>query len=278
MTETEHVQGKTTEAGQVNISRTLSVPLVHLLVSFGIIFCVAVLIFGVWFPAPFRELAGGTKLFWIIIAIDAVCGPFLTWLLFNRSKSRLALGVDISLVVAIQLAALLYGLHVLSLSRPLALVYEVDRFRVVSFSDLVDTESKKMPDWAYPWRFSDVRIVGTRAATSLDEKVESVDASLQGVEPSQRPHWWQDYEQSIPRVLKRAHPLSVLRQMHPTQGDILEEAVTHALANAQPGETTDATQLVWLPLVSRREMGWVVLLDPTTARPRSYAPLDGFNT
>lgn len=276
MTETEHLRGETLEASQALSTRRWSVPVLHLLVSVAVITSVAVLIFGVWFPAPFRELAGGTRLFWIIIGIDAVCGPFLTWLLFNRSKTRLALTVDICLVVAIQLAALGYGMHVLSLARPLAVVYEVDRFRIVSFSDIPEIESVKAPDWAHPWGFSEIRVVGIRPANTLDEKMSSVEASLQGVQPGQRPEWWQDYVLSIPRVLQRARPLAELRQKHPTEQGILDEAVSQAMADMRVGETPDAAQLRWLPLVSRRTMNWVVLLDPSTARPRGYAALDGF--
>ena len=276
MTEMKHSESDAVGAAQVHRTSRWTPPVVHLLLSIGVISCVALLIFGVWFPAPFRELAGGTRLFWIIIGVDAVCGPFLTWLLFNRSKSRLALTVDIGLVIAIQLAALAYGMYALSLSRPLAMVYEVDRFRLISYADVEEAEGTTLPDWAHPWRFSDVRVVGTRTATTLDEKLNSVEASLQGVEPSQRPEWWQDYAQSVPRVLQRARPLSELRQKHPTEQGILDSAVKQALADVRPGETTDAAQLRWLPLVSRRAMNWVVLLDPSTARPRGYAALDGF--
>lgn len=276
MTEIKYSRDSVVGAAQVHRSSKWSPPVVHLLLSIGVIACVAFLIFGVWFPAPFRELAGGTRLFWIIIGVDAICGPFLTWLLFNRSKSRLALTVDISLVIAIQLAALAYGMHALSLSRPLAMVYEVDRFRLVTYADIDEVEGATVPEWAHPWRFSDVRVVGTRTATTLDEKLNSVGASLQGVEPSQRPEWWQDYALSVPRVLQRARPLSELRQKHPTQQGVLDAAVNQALTDVRPGEATDASKLRWLPLVSRRTMNWVVLLDPSTARPRGYVALDGF--
>ena len=235
MTEMKHSESDAVGAAQVHRTSRWTPPVVHLLLSIGVISCVALLIFGVWFPAPFRGL-----------------------------------------VIAIQLAALAYGMYALSLSRPLAMVYEVDRFRLISYADVEEAEGTTVPDWAHPWRFSDVRVVGTRTATTLDEKLNSVEASLQGVEPSQRPEWWQDYAQSVPRVLQRARPLSELRQKHPTEQGILDSAVKQALADVRPGETTDAAQLRWLPLVSRRAMNWVVLLDPSTARPRGYAALDGF--
>ena len=95
--------------------------------------------------------------------------------------------------------------------------------------------------------------------------------------PVSRASWWQDYTLSHPQVLERARPLPELRAKHPAQGVLLDAAVAQALHNnSQPGETTDAQALRWLPLVSRHATDWVVLLDPSTARVRGYVHLDGF--
>lgn len=257
-------------------SGMLTVPLVHLLVSACIVLGVALLVFVAWFPEPLGELAGGSKLFWLVIAVDVVCGPFLTWLLYSPKKSRFALTIDISLIVFIQIAALAYGMYSLSISRPIALVYEVDRFRLLSVADIPEAEAAKAPSWVSHWGSSNVRVLGIRPATNLDEKLDSVNGALQGVEPSQRPDWWQDYALSIPSVLKRARPLEELRQKHPTKLEVLNKAVEQAIAEARQGETTNSAQLLWLPLVGRRSLEWVVLLDPVTARPRGYVALDGF--
>lgn len=52
-----------------------------------------------------------------------------------------------SIVVFIQCAALLYGLHVLAEARPIALIYEVDRFRVISRADIYEVELNEIPPW-----------------------------------------------------------------------------------------------------------------------------------
>ena len=269
-------QAPTPSFGPMPYSGTLTVPLVHLLVSTCIVLGIALLVFIAWFPEPLGELAGGSKLFWIVVAVDVVCGPFLTWLLYSPKKSRVALTIDISLVVFIQVAALAYGIYSLRISRPIALVYEVDRFRLLSVADIPEAEVAKAPSWVRHWGGSNVRVLGIRSATNLDEKLDSVNGALQGVEPSQRPDWWQDYALSIPSVLKRARPLEELRQKHPTRLEVLNKAVERAIGEVRQGETTDSTQLLWLPLVGRRSLEWVVLLDPATARPRGYVELDGF--
>ncbi len=249
----------------------------HVCLSIAVAALVAFLVFGFWFPDALRHLAGGADLFWLIVGVDVVCGPLLTLVIFNPAKPRAELARDLALVAAIQLLALGYGVHTLSYARPVAVVYEVDRFRVVSFADVDADEAEQIPDWAQPWRFSRPRTVGIRSSSTGAEKLDSINLSLAGIEPSQRPSWWQDYALSRPQVLERARPLPELRAKHPEQSALLDAAVAQALHNnSQPGETTDAQALRWLPLVSRHATDWVVLLDPSTARVRGYVHLDGF--
>lgn len=249
----------------------------HLFFSALVAAAAASLIFGYWFPEPLGELMGGRELFWLIVSVDVVCGPLLTLVVFNPVKPRSELRRDLIIVASIQFLALGYGIYTLGYARPVALVHEVDRFRLIGFADFDEADVTNAPNWAQPWSFSRLRTVGLQPTeSSYEAKMASIDASLQGVEPSQRPSRWQDYALSVPQVLERAHPLSDLRTKHATEATLLDAAVTRALVDAEPGETKDADSLRWLPLVSRRSNDWVVLLDPVTARVRGYAHLDGF--
>lgn len=249
---------------------------IHLLLSAMVAGGVAALVFGIWFPAPLRELVGGTALFWLVVGVNVACGPLLTLVVFNPSKPRAELRRDLILVTVIQLLALGYGIYTLAHARPVALVHEVDRFRVVTYSDLDEAEDMTLPAWAKAWSLSRPRTMGLRPPSNSDEMMSSVSASLQGVEPSQRPSRWQDYSLSISQVLARAYPVSDLRDKYPEHLALIDLALEHALANPKPKETVDGTALRWMPLVSRRTTDWVILLDPVTARVRGYIHLDGF--
>lgn len=248
----------------------------HFLLSVCIAVLVGAIVFGLWFSPPLGELLGGAELFWLIVTVDVICGPLLTLIVFNPAKPRIELWRDLTVVGIIQVLALGYGVHSLSYVRPIALVHEVDRFRIISFVDLDAAEASQAPNWAQPWGISPLRTVGIRAPANVEEKIASLEASLQGVEPSQRPSWWQDYALSVPHVLQRARPVAELRVKHPAQTAQLDAAVAQAMADLQPKETTDPNALRWLPLVSRRVTDWVVLLDPVTARVRGFVHLDGF--
>lgn len=248
----------------------------HVSLSVAVLLAFGLLVFVFWFPSPLGHLAGGQQLFWIILGVDLVCGPLLTLLLYRTDKTRLALAVDFSFIALLQFTALGYGLHTLAQARPLALVFEVDRFRLVTYADIAEPDLQNLPNWAQPWSFGAVRTVGLREAASTTERLQSFGASLAGVDAGQWPSRWQDYALNRQQVLERSKSLEALRLAHPTALDIVNKAVAEAIANRRPGETGQVEQLRWLPAVSRTTLDWVVLLDPQTLRIRAYAPLDGF--
>ena len=240
----------------------------HLLFSVLVAILVAIIVFQVWFPHPFRELAGGRDLFWLIVSVDVVCGPLLSWVLYNPIKSKKELFLDLSLVVLIQIAALVYGLYSLSNARPVAMVFEVDRFRAVVMADIQE------PDWLeakrlnIPIPYWGVQYFGIRQAKTSDENLESIDLGLQGIEPSMRPQWWAALADSKQAVLNKAKPVEVLKAKYPNSKTAIDQAIQ---SSQLPPE-----QLVWLPLVSRRSTEWTVFVNKNTGFPVAYIALDGF--
>ena len=118
-------------------------------IHFGWSACVgllaALMVFAVWYPWPYREMSGGQQLFLMIVSIDLVLGPLLTLAVFNPRKLRTVMFRDLAVIVTVQLSALVYGLHVVHIARPVALVYEGTRFRTVSDVDVVHEELSAAP-------------------------------------------------------------------------------------------------------------------------------------
>ncbi len=260
----------------LSIQSRIAFFLSHLALSALLAVCIAGIVFTAWFPEHFRMLAGGHKLFWTVVAVDVVCGPLLTLMLYKPTKTKLALAVDITLIAAIQLAALGYGLFTLASARPIAVVFEVDRFRVVSHADVPEADLRYLPTWASRWSLERPRTVGLKMPLTVDERIQNFDAALQGVEVGQRPQYWQDYQFSVDAVKARAQPIKILHHARADQADLLDRAIKQALNDHQIGETLNAEEFLWVPLVTRSTLEWVVILDPVTLRIRAYAPLDGF--
>lgn len=244
--------------------------LIHLGLSLLVGLLAAAAVFGLWFPAPYRDLAGGQHLFLIMVGVDVVCGPLLTAILFNPTKPRRELVLDFSLIALLQLGALVYGLHSISLARPVVLAFETDRLVAVSAAQIAASDLHQAPPEFRTLSWRGPVLLGTRSAQNGPETLQSIDLSMQGIEPSARPGWWQTYETSRPVVKQRMKKLSNLRAgLSPNDQAAIDKAIQ------KTGLPLD--QLYYLPLVSQKELDrWVALLNPQ-ADIVGYAPVGGFD-
>lgn len=107
----------------------------HLLISLGILIVLSALLAFVMFPGALFTLAGGVEGFRIIAGVDMVLGPLLTLVIYNRAKPLKELVRDLSVIGAIQLAALSAGMYVVYTSRPAAVTYAYDQFHTSKISE-----------------------------------------------------------------------------------------------------------------------------------------------
>lgn len=253
----------------VRVRSCAKAALVHLGLSLVVAGLTAAVMFGRWFPFPYSDLAGGQHLFWIVVGVDVVCGPLLTSVLFNPVKSRRELTLDLSLVALLQLAALLYGLHSVSLARPVVVAFETDRLVTVSAAQISPADLPQASPEFRSLSWTGPVLVSTRAPKDGAETLKSIDLSMRGVEPSARPSWWQSYEKSRPLVQQRMKNLASLRARLPADKQaIIDEAVKKT--------SLPVGQLYYLPLVSQKQLDtWIALLDGQGTI-KGYAPVDGF--
>ena len=126
----------------------------HLIVCLAIAAFVTIPLVFWLYPSPFFQAAGGFHLLGIILVIDVIIGPALTFLVFDRDKKSLR--KDLAVIAVLQLIALAYGLYVTALSRPVFMTYVVDRFEMVSAADVDPAEflkapsNLKLPPWGHP--------------------------------------------------------------------------------------------------------------------------------
>lgn len=238
---------------------------IHLLIS-GVVAAVAgALVFGLWYPGPYRLLSGGRDLFFLIVSVDVVMGPLLTFTVFNVTKGWPHLSRDLAVIAAMQLGALGYGLHTVYEVRPVAMVFEVDRFRVIAAVDvylpeldLARPEYRRLPV-AGPW------LLGTRATRAGAERNQAIMLGLKGYDVSQRPIFWQPYDESKGVAIAHAKPVTKLLEQYPQRHAELDSVLKDL--NLKPDD------LWFLPLMAR--VDWVVLLKKT-GEIAGFAPFDGF--
>lgn len=244
---------------------------IHLLGSLVVAALAAALVFGLWYPYPYRDLAGGRALFLLVVAVDVVCGPLLTAVLFNQSKPRAELWRDLGLVALIQLGALGYGLHSVWQARPLFLVMELDRFKVVAAPDLQGTPAtaalSRLPQALQPSLLSGPIVVAIREPKDAKERKTVLFESIQGGRDyALRPEFYLPYEGAAAfKSLQRAKPLSAFLTKQPTQ-----QLAAQALAIERG---VDMANWLYVPVVGRQD--WVAILGKQ-GQIDGFLPGDGF--
>lgn len=242
--------------------------LVHLALS-GLVAAIAAgLVFALWYPYPYREVSGGRDLFLLVVAVDIVLGPLLTFAVFNLAKPRAELRRDLGVIVALQLAGLAYGLWTVNVARPVHMVFEYDRFRVVHQVEIPLELMDRVPPGigAVPW--GRPTLLTLRPFRSAQENSDMTLQALQGVPLSARPELWQTYDAGRGDVLKAARPATQLKSRFPQRAAEIEDILRRS--------GRDAAGAAYLPLVARKAEAWTVLLDATTAEVIGYLPLDSF--
>jgi len=112
-----------------------------------------------WYPQPYFEVDGGWQGIRLVAAVDLVLGPFITFLIFDLSKSRRAILFDLISIVIIQFAALTYGVYLTYNERPVAVVM-IDEFVVSAtmeqFNGTLESEDdlKRFSDEKPPFIYS----------------------------------------------------------------------------------------------------------------------------
>jgi hypothetical protein len=239
----------------------------HLFISACVAGAAAAVVFFVWYPYPYREISGGRELFLLLVSVDVALGPLLTLVVFNPLKKWRELTLDLAVVAVLQVAALGYGLWTVASARPVHLVFEIDRFRVVHAVDVPNELLQFSPNGivALPW--TGPTMLSVREFKDLQESSDMTLEALQGVNLAFRPELWQSYELGLTEVKGAAKPLQQIRRRYPQY----ENVITHAVL--QSGYLPD--KLAVLPLVARGVF-WSVLIDSGTGDIVATLPIDTF--
>lgn len=252
--------------GKAQLSDRLRAMLVHLVLSALVAALAAAVVFALWYPMPYREISGGRDLFLILVAVDVVMGPILTFVVFDRRKLRVALTRDLGVIVLLQLGALAYGLYAVERARPAVVALEVDRLRVVRSSDLSQANFSNAPAGIQTISFWGPTLIATRLPAE-NERQEVLSRGLAGEDIGMRPKFWLPASATGPAMAQAAQPLAKLRRLYPNRAGELDAAIAET---QRPAES-----LKFLPILARRT-DWVALVDAGSGSIVGYAPFDGF--
>lgn len=230
--------------------------LIHLSISAGIGALALGLLLGVWYPPPYFRAAGADELVLLLVGVDLTLGPLLTLIVFKSGKKGLKL--DLALIGLAQTGALIYGLSVVSRTRPVFLVSTVDHFSLVSANDLApeDLAAGSAPEFrSLSW--TGPRLVGTARPSDPKERSALLFSGLKGKDIDRLPKYYVDYARDAANVLARAKPMDQL-----LPGDAQARGIADDWLH---GHHRSRESVVWLPIKARRR-DITMLLDRETGQ------------
>lgn len=236
----------------------------HLLISFLLAALVALLMFFLWYPAPYYKASGGLGLFFLIMAVDVICGPLLTFIFCNPFKPKWELRRDISLVAVIQLVALSYGVASLYDARPVYLAYEGDRFRLVGAADIDSAMLGQARPEFQSLPMTGPELVYTKLLHSGDSGyLASLQDAMQGLHPSYKPERWEPYKIHVEEIKASAKPIINLLRGNPDSPELV------ALARSD-------TPVGYFPLISYLGGDWIAVLNLNQGALVDILPVNGW--
>lgn len=131
---------------------------IHIAISATLLAVPLYLILFRWYPDFHFTVDGGWQGVRLMAAIDLVLGPTLTFIVFNPAKARRLIVLDLSLIGAIQLGAMAWGIYAIHSQHPVAVTFYESKFRSITADplkieksppELLDTLSDRHPALVY---------------------------------------------------------------------------------------------------------------------------------
>jgi hypothetical protein len=198
---------------------------IHLGVSALIATTVVTVMLLAWYPPPYFNAMGGKGLLKILVGVDVTLGPLLTLIVFDPKKKNLRF--DLSVIAALQVAALAYGVWVMFEARPVYTAFVVDRFELVGASDLdrADLDAGRPEYRELP--LTGPRVVGVRLPSKDDteEWNKLVFSGVAGKDAQYFPKFYVPYAEIAGVVIGKAKPLTALSSDKPDAREAVQAFV-----------------------------------------------------
>lgn len=208
------------------------------------------LLWIVWYPAPLLQAVGGQEIVLMLLGIDVILGPLLTLVVFKSGKRTLKM--DLAVIAALQVAALVYGVYTLLAGRPVFIASLGDSFQVVQANDIeqqeIDIAKITLPWWGPKW-------VGTAQPSDQNERERLLISGVAGAGLGNFPQYHAPLESMREMILAKRRPIAELRASNPAR----DTEITDWLSSRGYNDQSASYQ----PLRASRRMS--VIIDTRTA-------------
>jgi hypothetical protein len=161
------------------------------------------LYFG-WYRWPGWHLTDVTRVVLVMVCVDVVLGPTLTFIIANKNKPHRELVRDIGIIVAVQLCALIYGSVSLWNGRPLYYAFSESVLQLVQAYDIDSAEAedgrRQNPKLAPHW-YSLPRWIWAPLPQDAEESQKIVASAVAGGDDViSMPKYFKPWEEGLPSL------------------------------------------------------------------------------
>lgn len=183
--------------------------LIHLLLSVLVAVICLSIVFFIWYPSPLAKAAGVTHIFLMLLVIDVILGPLLGLLVYKEAKKTLKM--DLSIIILIQIIALIYGVCSIAQARPIWIAFNNDKFELVRSNEIKIDEKIQIQPQYQKKTWLRAKFVGIKQADAPEEQqIEQMGAMLNGISLAQYPERYIPLEQVKSQIINKTHNLSEL--------------------------------------------------------------------
>ena len=176
----------------------------HLLASAAVLTLILGTLYLGWYRWPGWYLTDVKQVVFVMICVDVVLGPSLTFIIASNNKPRRVLARDIAIIVTVQLCALIYGATSLWNGRPLYYAFSESVLQVVQAYDIEAGEAargrRENAEFAPHW-YSLPRWIWAPLPQALEERQKIITASITGGDDViSMPRFFKGWEQGVPSL------------------------------------------------------------------------------
>ncbi len=232
----------------------------HLLGSASVLTLILGALYFGWYRWPGWYLTDVTQVVMVMIGVDVVIGPLLTFVIANENKPRRELKRDIGLIVAVQLCALVYGSASLWNGRPLYYAFSETLLQQVQAYDIDPKEAalgqKQNPALAPHW-YSTPRWIWAPLPDDSEQSQKIVAEALTGGDDViSMPQYFKPWEKGLPSLRSQLKKVDDVTYFAKSEKARLKEKMKAA---GIPTEQSNA-----MPLTGRGHP-LLAVFDPATA-------------
>lgn len=243
---------------------------IHLIISGfvvgGVFFATKIL----WYPDPYFDVVGVGHILIILCIVDVTIGPMLTLVIFNPAKKYLKF--DLLVVAVLQLSALLYGISTVFSGRPVYLVYNLDRFTLVTAAEIAKREKVNSVFFSLP--ITGPEVVGAKLPEDNKQRKKILMSSLSGgPDLPQMPKYYVPYEAITIEVQHHMQPLANLTsKLKPSEKAIADALIEKTLSQSKLKEA----DIAYLPATGKI-LDMVVIVRKKDAAVVEVLPINPWN-